>query len=208
MTPEGAQRLLAPNYAGSSRAEAVKRGKTLCKAPEVDLAALKKLAVQLQQARGGAAGGQRDAAVLRSHVEQLLKQLQNVAQNAEKQKRRDSMMKGLFAKRRGSDVTPASFSVAGLHFETADASLNDLVFASYEEFQQFIMEATIEKTERAQEAPPAAPGPQAQMTADVTWVVMSYEVAGKLRLFAEKLVLRADSFRPVANQLARRGGVT
>ena len=147
---EGGHSLMIPLYDGSSRQNARKRGGQHATPKQMDMKAMQSLYDQLHQSK--TVLSEAEVSLLRTKVEMLLKQFANVSQQAEEKRRRtNSLIKGLFKNRRGSDVRTYRFQVSGIRFESADPLLDDLSFASFDALQDYILEATVEKTEGTME---------------------------------------------------------
>ena len=128
---EGGHSLMIPLYDGSSRQNARKRGGQHATPKQMDMKAMQSLYDQLHQSK--TVLSEAEVSLLRTKVEMLLKQFANVSQQAEEKRRRtNSLIKGLFKNRRGSDVRTYRFQVSGIRFESADPLLDDLSFASFD----------------------------------------------------------------------------
>ena len=190
---------MVPLYDGSNRANARKRGGQHLAQKQMDMKAMQSLYDQLHHNK--TVLSEAEVSLLRTKVEMLLKQFANVSQQAEeKRKRTNSLIKGLFKNRRGSDVRTYRFQVSGIRFESADPLLDDLSFASFDALQEYILEATVEKTEGTMEEKEGNEE-LVQLTMHALMVVYSYELLGELQLVGPKLVFRPDSLRPMAGSL-------
>lgn len=209
MNEEGARCVMVPFYNGTSRQEARKRGGKKNAKEEMDLNKMKTLFLQLKSARDASALSEEETALLKTRVEMLLKQYSNVTTTiAEKKKQKESFLKGFIGKvRRGSDVVEYPFSVAGIRFSATDPMLEDLSFTNYAELQEYIMEATIEKTEKMDEEE-AVSAPLALYKKAVTLVCFSYEVACELCMKQDRLFLKAESIKPVGGEWAFHSPMT
>lgn len=190
---------MVPLYDGSSRQNARKRGGQHSTRKELDLKAMQSLYDQLHQSKTVLT--EAEVTLLQTKVEMLLKQFANVSQQAEeRRKRTNSLIKGLFKNRRGSDVRTYRFQVSGIRFESVDPLLDDLSFASFDALQEYILEATVEKTEGTMEEKEANEE-LIQLTMHAVMVIYTYELVGELQLIGPKLVFRPDSLRPMAGKL-------
>ena len=190
---------MVPLYDGSNRAAARKRGGQHSAQKQMDMKAMQSLYDQLHHNK--TVLSEAEVSLLRTKVEMLLKQFANVSQQAEeKRKLTNSLIKGLFKNRRGSDVRTYRFQVSGIRFESADPLLDDLSFASFDALQEYILEATVEKTEGTMEEKEGNEE-LVQLTMHALMVVYSYELLGELQLVGPKLVFRPDSLRPMAGSL-------
>ena len=167
---------MVPLYDGSSRQNARKRGGQHSTRKELDLKAMQSLYDQLHQSKTVLT--EAEVTLLQTKVEMLLKQFANVSQQAEeRRKRTNSLIKGLFKNRRGSDVRTYRFQVSGIRFESVDPLLDDLSFASFDALQEYILEATVEKTEGTMEEKEANEE-LIQLTMHAVMVIYTYELVG------------------------------
>lgn len=192
---------MVPFYNGTSRQEARKRGGRKNKEDAMDMNKMKSLFLQLKTAQNASTLSEEEERALKTRVEMLLKQFSNVTTTiAEKKKQKESRLKGFFGKvRRGSDVAEYPFSVSGVKFTATDPMLEDLSFADYNELQEYIMEATIEKTEKMDEDETPVMSLVLYKTR-VSLVCFSYEVACELNVKQDRLLLKAESVQPIAGE--------
>ena len=200
LTTEGGRGPCIPDFAGSSHQEARKRGaKQNVKEP--DLQSLKRLYAGVQNAQKLTALTPEEEERVRGNVAMLLKQLGNVNTNVAERKKRSPSLRNLFKQSRRSSEVFYHFTVGRLVFETEDVSLNDLSFRDYEEFQQFVLETTIQKTETLEMTEEEEEAQEiVQLRMDVTMVSFTYEVESKLSLHGSILSLRGETIHPVAGK--------
>lgn len=201
MNAEGGRCVMVPFYNGTSRQEARKRGGRKNKEDAMDMNKMKSLFLQLKTAQNASTLSEEEERALKTRVEMLLKQFSNVTTTiAEKKKQKESLLKGFFGKvRRGSDVAEYPFSVSGVKFTATDPMLEDLSFADYNELQEYIMEATIEKTEKMDEDETPVVSLVLYKTR-VSLICFSYEVACELNVKQDRLLLKAESIQPIAGE--------
>ena len=200
LTAEGGRGPCIPDFAGSSHQEARKRGAKQ-EVKEPDLQSLKKLYAGVQNAQKQSTLTPEEEERVRGNVAMLLKQLGNVNSNVAERKKRSPSLRSLFKQARRNSEVLYHFTVGKLVFETEDPSMNDLSFRDYEEFQQFVLETTIQKTETlemTEEEEEAQEVVHLQM--DVAVVSFTYEVDSKLSLHGSILTLRGETIHPVAGK--------
>lgn len=197
LTAEGGRGPCIPDYSGTSHQEARKRGAKQ-ESKELDLQALKKLYAGVQNAQKLSALSPEEEERIRGNVAMLLKQLGNVNHNVAERKKRSPSLKSFFKQSRRNSEILYHFTVGKLSFETEDASMNDLTFRDYEEFQQFVLETTIQKTEtlETEENTPET----IQLRMEVSVISFSYEIVSHLSLQGNLLTLRGESLHPIAGK--------